>query len=75
MSSQTTTEKPDEFTVRDVAEKFGKDPSHIRRLSIDMNLGSLKYGRVRILRNRDITRLAKHFQENGRNRKKADASA
>ena len=67
MSSPTIT-NDSEFTVYDAAERFGKDPSHIRRLSITHNLGELKYGRVRILKSRDMTKLAKFFEEHGRNR-------
>ncbi len=68
MSTPTVTENPNEYTVRDAAAIFGKDPSHIRRLAIEMQLGKLQYGRVRILKKRDIAKLERHFEECGRDR-------
>lgn len=60
----------DAVTVSAAAERFGKDESHIRRLCINMNLGKVVLGRVRLLGKRDIDRLKKHFEEFGRNREK-----
>lgn len=59
------------FTVADAAQRFGKDESHIRRVCIDLNLGDLIYGRIRLLKASDIRRLDQHFQSVGRNRKKS----
>lgn len=62
------------FTTTDAAQRFNKDESRIRRLCIDHDLGELKYGRIRLLRIRDLNWLANYFEENGRNRKKLSAS-
>ena len=71
MIAVPTINKPDtRFTVSDAAERFGKDKSHIRRLCIKYDLGFLMYGRIRLLRKKDLNRLQEHFDENGRNRKK-----
>jgi hypothetical protein len=61
------------FTTTDAAQRFNKDESRIRKLCIDNDLGELKYGRIRLLRLRDLTWLEKYFQANGRNRKKSTA--
>jgi hypothetical protein len=60
----------DAVTVAAVAERFGKDESHIRRLCIDMNLGKVVFGRIRLLGKGDVDRLKKHFEAVGRNRPK-----
>lgn len=58
------------FTVADAAQRFGKDESHIRRVCIDHDLGTVMFGRIRLLKPADIRRLEKHFREVGRNREK-----
>lgn len=62
------------FTTTEAAQRFNKDESRIRRLCIDHDLGELKYGRIRLLRLRDLNWLANYFEENGRNRKKQTVS-
>src|SRR5690606_28533522 len=56
------------YTVRQVAEMFGKDASHIRRLCISLDLGEVPFGMVRLLRDPDVKRLRQHFDEVGRDR-------
>ena len=55
------------FTTSDAAQRFNKDESRIRRLCIDHDLGELKYGRIRLLRIRDLNWLENYFEKNGRN--------
>lgn len=62
------------YTTTDAAQRFNKDESRIRRLCIEHSLGELKYGRIRLLRIRDLKWLENYFEENGRNRKKMIAS-
>lgn len=62
------------FTTSDAAQRFNKDESRIRRLCIDHDLGELKYGRIRLLRIRDLNWLENYFEKNGRNRKKTATS-
>lgn len=64
----------DMYTTTDAAKRFNKDESRIRRLCVDNSLGELKYGRIRLLRVRDLKWLEDYFEENGRNRKKMVAS-
>lgn len=57
-------------TTTEAARLFNKTEPHIRRLCKQHDLGSLKYGRIRLLRQRDISFLKRHFDRFGRNRKK-----
>lgn len=59
-----------EFTVREVADLFGKDASHIRRLCLLYDLGTIHFGQIRLLKQRDIRKLEVHFAKKGRNRQK-----
>lgn len=60
----------DTFTTTQAAEMFGKEESHIRRLCLIYDLGTVLYGRIRLLKKRDIRKLERHFEERGRNREK-----
>lgn len=62
------------YTTTDAAQRFNKDESRIRKLCIDHDLGELKYGRIRLLRARDLSWLQDYFEQNGRNRKKQTVS-
>ena len=63
------------FTTTEAAQRFGKDPSHIRRLCNEHDIGQLKYGRIRLLKQSDMNRLEKYFSQFGRNRKKTNPVA
>lgn len=54
------------ITVEDIAKRFGKDPSHIRRLSIQNGWGEVLFGRIRVYSQREVDKFARLFAESGR---------
>lgn len=62
-----STEKKTHYTVSDAAEQFGKTTARIRQLCISQGIGKLIERRVRLLSERDLKRLAKYFDQFGKN--------
>lgn len=45
------------ITVTEVAERFGRNPSRIRQLCIEHDIGVLIAGRLRVLTERDVDKI------------------
>lgn len=60
---------PKRFTVREAAERFKRDPSRIRQICIEHEIGESIEGRIRILSSADMAKIGQIIDDLGWNKK------
>lgn len=54
------------LTVSDAAERFERDPSRIRQICIEYEIGENVEGRIRLLTESDMQKIGKIIENDGR---------